>query len=112
MLAPRTDPQKRVKARGCVFATGFSMWNSSCRCESDQCRRVGGFRVQRGVQRGNWDWCFLCSYVIVLQNYRCHRMTTERRAHCGELTSGFLSLFGCPKLTRRITSELASSSFV
>ncbi|KRZ74355.1 hypothetical protein T10_5434 [Trichinella papuae] len=25
MLAPRTDPQKRVKARGCVFATGFSM---------------------------------------------------------------------------------------
>ncbi|KRZ21954.1 Mitochondrial genome maintenance exonuclease 1 [Trichinella pseudospiralis] len=40
------------------------VWNSSCRCESDQCRRVGGFRVQRGVQRGNWDWCFLCSYVI------------------------------------------------
>ncbi|KRX18971.1 hypothetical protein T07_1262 [Trichinella nelsoni] len=39
-------------------------WNSSCRCESDRCCRVGGFRVQRGVQRGNWDWCFLRSYVI------------------------------------------------
>ncbi|KAL1230366.1 3',5'-cyclic-nucleotide phosphodiesterase [Trichinella spiralis] len=60
-------------------------WNSSCRCESDRCCRVGGFRVQRGVQRGNWDWCFLRSYVIGQLDCGARCSTPPGRAWIGRL---------------------------
>ncbi|KRX40134.1 hypothetical protein T05_7202 [Trichinella murrelli] len=67
-----------------LFGT-LARWSSSCRCESDRCCRVGGFRVQRGVQRGNWDWCFLRSYVIGQLDCGARCSTPPGRAWIGRL---------------------------